>query len=260
MTRRRVGWAVSASLVLAVAATGRASPAVPSETSLRAPAARGSVADAVMNGDAAAVRTLLRAGADVNAAQGDGMTALHWAALKNEPEIAEMLLFAGANHAAVTRLGVYTPLHLAARAGSAPIVAALIAAGADVRVRATTGTTPLMLAAESGVLEAVQHLVTAGADVNALENAKGQSALMFAAAHDRTSVVAFLLAQGADHTRTTTVVDLARLTDPGEGQAPRVAARPGGGDAVAGRPVQIPGLSRQFRYNELIGTQGGLTA
>jgi ankyrin repeat protein len=75
---------------------------------------------------------------------------------------------------------------------------------------------------------------------------------MFAAAYDRTDVVAFLLAHGADHTLSTTVHDLARLTDPGQD---RTAA-----NRAAPRQVQVPGLSRQFRYNELIGTQGGLTA
>lgn len=212
------------------------------------------VADAVMRGDTAGVRAMLRAGADVNAAQGDGMTPLHWAAMKGQVEIATMLLYAGGNHGATTRLGGYTPLHLAARAGSAPIVDALIAAGANVKTTASSGTTALMLAAESGTLAAVQRLVSAGADVNAVEQAKGQSALMFAAGYDRADVVAFLLAQGADHRRATTVVDLATLTASTEPAAPR---RPG---MAAANAPQIPGLTRQFRYNELIGTQGGLTA
>ncbi len=212
------------------------------------------VADAVMRGDTAGVRAMLRAGADVNAAQGDGMTPLHWAAMKGQAEIASILLYAGGSHAATTRLGGYTPLHLAARAGSAPIVDALVAAGASVTATTSSGATALMLAAESGTLAAVQRLVSAGADVNAVEQAKGQSALMFAAAFDRADVVAYLLANGADHRRATTVMDLATLTASTEPQAPR---RPG--TAAANAP-QIPGLTRQFRYNELIGTQGGLTA
>ena len=63
------------------------------------------------------MRTLLKQGADVNAAQGDGMTALHWAARNGDVELAQMLLYAGANVKATTRLGGYTPLMLAARAG-----------------------------------------------------------------------------------------------------------------------------------------------
>ncbi len=235
--RRLMGRFAGAGLVLGLSALLGAAPDAP-------------VANAVMRGDIADVRAMLRAGADVNAAQGDGMTALHWAAMKGQADIAAMLLYAGANHGATTRLGGYTPLHLAARAGSAPIVDALVTAGANVKATSSSGTTPLMLAAESGTLAAVQRLVTAGADVNALEQAKGQSALMFAAAFDRADVVAFLLSKGADHRVATKVVDLATLT---AGDPP---ARPG----AAGGAPQIPGLTRQFRYNELIGTQGGLTA
>ncbi len=72
------------------------------------------VADAAMKGDREAVRALLKQGADVNAAQGDGMSALHWAADRGDAELAEMLIYAGANPGAVTRIGHYTPLHLAA--------------------------------------------------------------------------------------------------------------------------------------------------
>jgi ankyrin repeat protein len=236
LMRRLTGRVAGAGLVLGLTALLGAAPDAP-------------VANAVMRGDAAEVRAMLRAGADVNAAQGDGMTALHWAAMKGQADIATMLLYAGANHGATTRLGGYTPLHLAARAGSAPIVDALVAAGANVKATSTSGTTPLMLAAESGTLAAVQRLVTAGADVNALEQAKGQSALMFAAAFDRADVVAFLLGKAADHRLVTKVVDLATLT----------AGDPPTRGGAAGAP-QIPGLTRQFRYNELIGTQGGLTA
>ena len=234
--RRTMGRFAGAGLVLGLSALLGAAPDAP-------------VANAVMRGDAAEVRQMLRAGADVNAAQGDGMTALHWAAMKGQADIAGMLLYAGANHGATTRLGGYTPLHLAARAGSAPIVDALVAAGANVKATSSAGTTALMLAAESGTLAAVQRLVTAGADVNALEQAKGQSALMFAAAFDRADVVAYLLTRGADHRLATKVVDLATLT----------AGDPPARGGANGAP-QIPGLTRQFRYNELIGTQGGLTA
>jgi uncharacterized protein len=241
-------WGVAVGLVVGLTASAAARQA------------RSSVADAAMRGDNAAVRTMLKAGADVNAAQGDGMTALHWAAMQGKTDIARMLLYAGANHGATTRLGGYTPLHLAAKTGSAPIVDALVTAGANVKAVSGTGTTALMLAAESGVLPAVTRLVDAGADVNALESAKGQSALMFAAALDRADVVAYLLAKGANHALATTVVDLAKLTDPGEEQFQRAAPRQGGAGSPQARVPQIPGLTRQFRYNELIGTQGGLTA
>ena len=61
--------------------------------------------------DRAAVKTLLKHGADVNAAQGDGMTALHWAATQGDVELTQMLLYAGANVEGDTRIGGYTPLH-----------------------------------------------------------------------------------------------------------------------------------------------------
>src|SRR5574342_954135 len=75
------------------------------------------VADAAQRNDVAAVRLLLRQGADVNAAQGDGMTALHWAAANGNVELARALVRARADVAAATRIGAYTPLHLAARGG-----------------------------------------------------------------------------------------------------------------------------------------------
>src|SRR5687768_18176340 len=63
------------------------------------------VADAAMKRDREAVRALLKNGDDVNAAQGDGMTALHWAARNGDLELTQMLLYAGANVKATTRLG-----------------------------------------------------------------------------------------------------------------------------------------------------------
>ncbi len=210
---------------------------------------------AVRRGDAVTVRSLLRGGADVNAAQGDGTTALHWAAMSGHADLAAMLVQAGAHVGATTRLGAYTPLHLAARSGSAAVVAALVSAGAHVSAVTTSGTTPLMMAAGSGVAGAVTPLLEAGADVNAVESAKGQTALMFAAASGRTEAVRLLLARGADPRAATRVVDLASLTGPG-------ADRADAGGPITSPPGVRPvaGLSRQFRYTELIGTQGGLTA
>ncbi|SVE28943.1 uncharacterized protein METZ01_LOCUS481797, partial [marine metagenome] len=90
------------------------------------------VADAAMRGQADVVRSLLSDGADVNAAHGDGMTALHWAAERGDAEMAEMLIYSGASVHGVTRIGQYTPLHLAGRSGSDRIVKMVIDAGADV--------------------------------------------------------------------------------------------------------------------------------
>ena len=170
-----------------------------------------SVADAARRGDATAVKTQLQQGADVNAAQGDGMTALHWAAERGDAALAEMLLYAGANTSAVTRIGNYTPLHLAAKAGSAGVVKALLAKGADPSVRVTTGgVAPLHLAAAAGSLEAVTLLLDKGADVNVKETEWNQTPLIFAASFDRVDVVNFLIKRGADVDAATRTVNLSQ--------------------------------------------------
>jgi ankyrin repeat protein len=215
------------------------------------------IANAAMAKDAAAVKKLLKDGGDVNAAQGDGMTALHWAALNGDAEMASMLLFAGANVGAKTRIGGYTPLHLAAQVGNAAVIAPLVSAGAQVSALTATGATALMQAAHSGSTESVRILVENGADPNVKETANGQTALMFAAASDRVDVVKLLLARGANLDETSRVEDFAALTmtnDADQNGVPRPQAPPppGGKD--------IPGVTRPFNYNELIGKHGGLSA
>ena len=169
------------------------------------------VADAAMKGDRDAVRTLLKQGADVGAAQGDGMSALHWAAERGDAAMAEMLVYAGASTRAVTRIGQYTPLHLAARSGSAAVVQALLTAGADPNARATTtGVTPLHLAAAAGGAASVNALVEHGADANAKEREWGQTPLMFAAAENRPDAIAALIKGGADPKIASKYIDIAK--------------------------------------------------
>src|ERR1041385_7204125 len=84
------------------------------------------VADAAQRNNIETVRSLLKQGVDVNASQGDGMTALHWAALNGNADIARMLLYGGANVKATTRDGAYTPLLIAAKMGNAPVAAMLL--------------------------------------------------------------------------------------------------------------------------------------
>src|SRR5262245_13110275 len=74
--------------------------------------------EAVKRGDHAATRTLSRNRAEVNRAEADGTTALHYAVQGNDIELVSLLLKAGANAKAATRNGV-TPLTLAATNGSA---------------------------------------------------------------------------------------------------------------------------------------------
>ncbi len=169
------------------------------------------VADAAMRGDRETVRTLLQQGADVNAARGDGMTALHWAAERGDAEMTAMLVYGGANVEAVTRIGHYTPLHLAARTGRVLVVKTLIAQGADVSARSTTGgVTPLHLAAASGSAETVTVLLENDADPNARESEWGQTPLIFAAAENRVDAIGVLLKGGADASITSKTIDLAK--------------------------------------------------
>lgn len=172
------------------------------------------VADAAMRGDQGSVRALLQQGADVNAAQGDGMTALHWAADRGDLEMARMLVYAGAGLEAVTRMAEYTPLHLASRAGHGAVVRALLEAGSDPAApTGSGGATPLHLAAAAGDAEAVAALIEHGADVDAREERAGQTPLIFAAAQNRVETIRALLAGGADPSLTTTVVDMVELEE-----------------------------------------------
>jgi uncharacterized protein len=230
-----------------------------------APIAAVSIADAAMDGNTDAVRTLLKQGADVNGAQGDGLTALHWAAKKGDAAMATMLMHGGANVRAATRLGGYTPLHMAAEIGSAPVVAALIAGGADVNALTTTGTTPLMLAAAAGGTASLAALLDAGADANTTETGRGHTALMFAAAANRVDAVKLLLTRGADPELATKTVDLAGLSRAGANPDGRnLAANPNGRSGGNDRPAtaakeRVPGVDRQFLLNELVYAQGGMT-
>ena len=181
---------------LALAAVGLlVAGAAPEAAAQEAP-----LADAVQRGDAAAVRSLLALGVDVDARQGDGATALHWAAYLDAAGTAATLIGAGADVQAANDLGV-TPLALAARNGNAGIIAQLLAAGVDPndpRHAVNAGETPLMLAARSGRVDAVETLADAGAELDARESWNGQSALMWAGAEGHVPVVEALIALGAD--------------------------------------------------------------
>lgn len=218
------------------------------------------IANAAMLGDRDGVKALLKKGLDVNEAQGDGTTALHWAAIKGDAEMAQMLIVAGANLRATTRIGAYTPLYLAAKGGYSGVVAALLSAGADAKAVTSNGTTPLMIAAAAGDTKSITSLIENGADINARDTAKGESPLMFAAGFNRTAAVKLLLAKGADHKATTKVVDLFALTAPEEEAMLRGAGGNGPAGAGGNRPADVAGATRAYRYTELISSQGGLTA
>ena len=189
--------------VIAVAALVAAGPvARPAAAAADAP-----VADAAMKSRSTDVRTLLKSGADVNAAQADGMTALHWAALNGDLATIDLLLLAGATRESLTRVGAYTPLHLASQRGHAGAVAKLLDAGAKVQPFTATGVQALHLAAQAGDVAAVKALLDHGADIDAQDKTHGRTALVFAVSKDRREVLSLLASRGAKLTLTTTVID-----------------------------------------------------
>ena len=155
------------------------------------------VTEAVIRGDADAVRALLEAGSDADVPEADGSSALHWAASQGDPRLTALLLEAGADPERANRTGA-TPLRLAAISGNADTIALLLDAGVDpVEPLTPQGDTALMLAARTGMLDAVDVLLDAGADVNAVESWGGTSALVWAINEGHTPVVERLLGAGA---------------------------------------------------------------
>jgi ankyrin repeat protein len=154
------------------------------------------LADAAEQRNAALVRTLLAARADVNTTQVDGMTALHWAVYHDDAEMAGLLVRSGANANATNVYGV-PPLSLASMNGNAALVRALLDAGADANASQPGGETVLMTAARAGGVDAVKALLARGANPNARER-RDQTALMWAAAEGHAAVVQALIDGGAD--------------------------------------------------------------
>jgi ankyrin repeat protein len=161
-----------------------------------ATAADAPLADAAEKADWPRVRALLKDRADVDAAQVDGMTALHWAAYHDDLETAKLLLASGASAKAENRYGV-APLSLACTNGNVDLVRLLLAAGADPNTSLRGGETALMTAARTGRVGPVRALLDAGAQVDAKDR-NGQTALMWAAADGHAAVVGVLIKAGAD--------------------------------------------------------------
>ena len=193
------------------------------------------LAIAARHGNIDSLSALLNAGADVNAAASrDGVTPLMQAAASSDeraPEVIAELLAAGANwdaldaegwsamhHAAAVSTpsviallvdagmevnGRSTPkdahaLELGVVGGRPETVAALISFGADVNKAGTHTHSPLMRASRKGREEMAILLVGVGADVNYAAPADGTTALMWAANGGFVSIVRSLLAAGAD--------------------------------------------------------------
>lgn len=154
------------------------------------------LADAAEHADWRRVRLLLEQHVDVNQAQVDGMTALHWATVLDDLETAKLLVKARADVNAANRYGV-RPLALACTNGNTAMVELLLEAGADPNTTLRGNETLLMTAARTGKLGPVKALLARGVDVNAREW-HGQTALMWAAADGHAEVVEALLQAGAD--------------------------------------------------------------
>jgi ankyrin repeat protein len=180
-------WAVRVALVIALCATASAARA----------ADGAAMADAVQRRDGAAVQRLLRDRIDVNAAQADGATALHWAAHWGDAETAARLIAAGAKAGVVNEHGV-SPLHLACASGNVAVVTLLLKNGAPTEVHQQSGETPLIVAARTGRIGIVRALAEAGAQLNGADAVRGQTALMWAANEHHADVVRLLVEHGAD--------------------------------------------------------------
>jgi ankyrin repeat protein len=216
-------------------------------------AGKSDVADAVMRGDKTTVRALLEQKADVNGAQVDGATALHWAVYRDDVDTADLLIRAGANVKAANREGV-TPLAMASLYGNGPIIDKLLKAGADAKERGPNGQTPLMLAARNGNPSAIELLIAAGADVNAKETLRGTTALMWAADQKHPGAVRALLDGGADFSARSGPAGLPRnyMANRVNTAVVQAAARRFAAAAAAGRTY-----AEQLAFEQRGGTGGG---
>jgi uncharacterized protein len=160
-------------------------------------AADDSLAGLIQAGHRDAALKMIAAGADVNAAQGDGTTPLHWAVYKVDADLVRALLERKAKPDAINNYGS-TPLAEAAKVGNARLAGMLLDAGSNVEVPNQEGQTALMLAARAGALDVAELLVRRGANVNARETWRGQTALMWAADARSAELTRFLIAHKAD--------------------------------------------------------------
>ena len=236
------------------------------------------VANAAEQNNVQIVRQLLQGGADVNAAQSDGLTALHWAAINNNLEMTEILLYAGGSFRSTTRVGGYTPLHLASQKGNFEIMGAMLKAGADPNQFTSTGVTSMHFAAAVDAPEAIHVLVGYGGDVDVLDNFANRTPLMFAAVGNANNSLQALIDLEANLEMTTRIknyVERANGDNEDRMQRNRVKnAENGKEEPDAGRggsfrpPPEQPDSAEApppptittLSSNEQIGNQGGLTA
>jgi uncharacterized protein len=148
-------------------------------------------------GDRAAVRSLLNGIPEKVIAGPEGTAALVWAVSRNDLEMTDLLLRAGANVKSANEFGA-TPLYAAAAEAGLPMAEKLLAAGADPNAGLLSGETPLMQAARRGDVGTVHALLAAKADPNAKEKNGGQNALMWALSQRQAAAAQELIRGGAD--------------------------------------------------------------
>lgn len=142
-------------------------------------------------GDAVRVLELLGKGADANADDGAGRTALHVAAEKGHADV--VLVLAGRTDHAATDATGDTPLHRASERGHLDVVRHLLAHRPDVNARGGATDTPLHRAAEHGRLDVVRCLLQHGADVGVSDDGPDDTALDRATKRGHAEVVQCLL-------------------------------------------------------------------
>jgi ankyrin repeat protein len=186
--------------------------------------AAGSLVDAVKSGDSTGALELIKQRTDVNAAESDGTTPLHWAVYRNDVALVDELLKAGADVNAVNEFGA-TPMSEAAVTGNAAVIDKLLKAGADPESPNADGQTALMVLARTSNIEAARVLLKKKANVNAVEKWHGQTALMWASAQSQPEMVKLLIKHGADVNARSLVNNWQRQVT----AEPRAQARPAGG-------------------------------
>ena len=210
---------VTAALLLLTAASARAA---------------GDLIETVKRGDLKNLMRLVDAGADVNTADAEGLTLLHYAVLYNRPQmvnflvsrkaringkdkfgqtplmlvvektssekLAPLLLELGADPFINNNAGD-SPLHYASQFGKMALVKLLLSKGVPVDIRTGNaehkGYTPLHISCERGRTDVARYLVSKGADVHA-RTTDGKTPLIIAAAYTRVPIVQLLLQKGAD--------------------------------------------------------------
>lgn len=166
-------------------------------TSCFAAESKSPLADAVEKQNWKLAGQLLERDADVNAAQVDGMTALHWAVFHDKVELTKQLVSAGADVKARNRYGVPV-LYAGCQNGNKEIVELLLTKGADPNAALPGGETPLMTASRTGMPGPVKALLAHGATLDAKDR-KDQTAMMWAAAEGNVEAVDILIEAGADY-------------------------------------------------------------